>query len=55
LLLVDDNEINLRLLETFMRKRKYKLVDSTENGQLAVDAAMAHEDGYDIIFMGKSV
>lgn len=55
LLLVDDNKINLRLLETFMRKRKYKFVDSTENGRLAVDAAMAHEDGYDIIFMGKSV
>ena len=54
LLLVDDNKINLRLLETFMRKRKYKFVDSAENGQLAVDAAMAHEDGYDIIFMGES-
>jgi len=54
-LLVDDNKINLRLLETFMRKRKYKFVDSTENGRLAVDAAVAHEDGYDIIFMGKSV
>lgn len=55
LLLVDDNKINLRLLETFMRKRKYKFVDSAENGRLAVDAAMAHEDGYDIIFMGTSV
>lgn len=55
LLLVDDNKINLRLLEMFMRKRNYKLVDSTENGRLAVDAAMAHEDGYDIIFMGESV
>ncbi len=55
LLLVDDNKINLRLLETFMRKRKYKFVDSAENGRLAVDAAMVHEDGYDIIFMGKSV
>lgn len=54
LLLVDDNKINLRLLETFMRKRKYKFVDSTENGRLAVDAVLAHEDGYDIIFMGKS-
>ena len=54
LLLVDDNKINLRLLETYMRKRKYQLVDSAENGQLAVQAAEAHEHGYDIIFMGES-
>lgn len=53
LLLVDDNKINLRLLETYMRKRKYKLVDSAENGQLAVQAAESYEHGYDIIFMGK--
>ncbi len=52
LLLVDDNRINLRLLETYMRKRKYKLVDSAEDGQSAVQAAEAHETGYDIIFMG---
>lgn len=54
LLLVDDNKINLRLLETYMRKRKYTLVDSAENGQLAVQAAESHEHGYDIIFLGKS-
>jgi len=54
LLLVDDNKINLRLLETYMRKRKYKFVDSAEDGQLAVQAAEAHEYGYDIIFMGNS-
>ena len=54
LLLVDDNKINLRLLETYMRKRKYQLVDSAENGQLAVEAAESHEHGYDIIFMGQS-
>lgn len=55
LLLVDDNKINLRLLETYMRKRKYTLVDLAENGQLAVQAAESHEHGYDIIFMGKSL
>lgn len=55
LLLVDDNKINLRLLETFMRKRKYEFVDSAENGQLAVEAAMAHDEGYDIIFMDISM
>lgn len=53
LLLVDDNTINLRLLQTYMRKRKYKLVDSAVNGQLAVEAAEHHPEGYDIIFMGE--
>ena len=53
LLLVDDNKINLQLLKTFMKKRKYQSVDSAENGQLAVDAAEAHQQGYDIIFMGE--
>ena len=53
ILLVDDNKINLRLLETFMTKRKYQLVDSAENGLLAVQAAEMQEDGYDIIFMGN--
>ena len=53
LLLVDDNRINLRLLETYMQKRKYTFVDSAENGQLAVQAAEKHQEGYDIIFMGK--
>lgn len=52
LLLVDDNLINLRLLETFMRKREQKLIDSAQNGLLAVQAAERNADGYDIIFMG---
>lgn len=51
LLLVDDNKINLRLLETFMRKRKHEFVDSAEDGALAVEAARRHPEGYDIIFM----
>ncbi|KAL8715606.1 MAG: hypothetical protein Q9220_000943 [cf. Caloplaca sp. 1 TL-2023] len=55
LLLVDDNKINLRLLETFMRKRKYQFVDSAEDGQLAVEAAKKHPQGYDIIFMDLSM
>ena len=55
LLLVDDNKINLRLLETFMRKRKYDFVDSAENGQLAVEAAISQDEGYDIIFMDISM
>ncbi len=54
LLLVDDNKINLRLLETYMKKRQYKLVDSAENGESAVKAAERQAYGYDIIFMGMS-
>lgn len=52
ILLVDDNSINLRLLETFMKKRKYKLVDSADNGLLAVQA-VEHSEPYDVIFMGN--
>ena len=55
LLLVDDNKINLRLLETFMKKRNYETVDSAENGQLAVEAATSLDHGYDIIFMDISM
>lgn len=55
LLLVDDNKINLRLLQTFMRKRKYQFVDSAENGCLAVQAAEMQKNGYDIIFMDISM
>ncbi|KAL9598084.1 MAG: hypothetical protein Q9219_004715 [cf. Caloplaca sp. 3 TL-2023] len=55
LLLVDDNKINLRLLETFMRKRKYQSVDSALDGSLAVEAARKNPQGYDIIFMDLSM
>ncbi|KAL8860062.1 MAG: hypothetical protein Q9178_003611 [Gyalolechia marmorata] len=55
LLLVDDNKINLRLLETFMRKRGYELVDSAMDGRLALEAAQRHTEGYDIIFMDLSM
>ncbi|KAL1641764.1 hypothetical protein SLS58_005803 [Diplodia intermedia] len=36
LLLVDDNAVNLRLLQTFMRKRKYSAVYSAADGAQAV-------------------
>jgi hypothetical protein len=52
ILLVDDNKINLQLLQTFMLKRKYRFVDSAEDGQVAVEAVKAAEHPYDMIFMG---
>ena len=54
ILLVDDNKINLRLLATFMSKRRYNNVDLAENGQIAVEAMKKRKDGYDIIFMGDN-
>ncbi|ORY11717.1 CheY-like superfamily [Clohesyomyces aquaticus] len=38
MLLVDDNRINLKLLQTFMKKRKYTNVTNAEDGQEAVNA-----------------
>ena len=55
LLLVDDNKINLKLLQTFMRKRKYSWVDSAENGELAVRAVKSAALPYDFIFMDISM
>ena len=52
-LLVEDNKINLMLLRTFMKKRRYRNVDQAENGQLAVNAAQSRD--YDIIFMDLSM
>ena len=53
ILLVDDNRINLRLLQTYMRKRHYNLVSSADDGGEAV-RAFRQSEGYDIIFMGTS-
>ncbi|KAI9838064.1 MAG: hypothetical protein M1819_006219 [Sarea resinae] len=55
ILLVDDNKINLRLLETFMKKRKYEAVDKAEDGQCAVEAVRRNSEGYDVIFMDISM
>jgi CheY-like chemotaxis protein len=55
LLLVDDNKINLTLLRTYMRKRKYTTIDEAENGLEAVSKFQDRADGYDIIFMDISM
>ena len=60
LLLVDDNSINLKLLQTFMKKRKYTNVASASDGQQAVDSFNAALNASnlpappDIIFMDIS-
>jgi CheY-like chemotaxis protein len=54
-LLVDDNDINIRLLETFMKKRKALVLDTAENGRAAVDFFEQTSQGYDLIFMDISM
>lgn len=54
-LLVDDNAINLRLLQTFMRKRKYNSISSAENGVQAVEAVKSSSRNFDVIFMDISM
>jgi len=59
-LLVDDNAINLRLLQTFMRKRKYPTILSARDGVEAVSAFTSALDlpqaaPPDIVFMDLSM
>ncbi|OMP83141.1 Autoinducer 2 sensor kinase/phosphatase luxQ [Diplodia seriata] len=58
LLLVEDNAVNLRLLQTFMLKKGITDAATAENGKVAVDqVAKATEggSGFDIIFMDISM
>jgi CheY-like chemotaxis protein len=51
MLLVDDNQINLRLLSTYLNRRNYEVVHEAQHGLEAVRKVEARPDGYDIIFM----
>lgn len=55
ILVVEDNMVNLKLMLTFLKKRKIPTLDSAENGQLAVAAVKNDTQNYDIIFMGKLI
>ncbi|CAP92427.1 Pc13g13580 [Penicillium rubens Wisconsin 54-1255] len=54
-LVVDDNNINLHLMMTFMNKRKVVVLDKAEDGRAAVDAVENMQQGYDLIFMDMSM
>ncbi|KAE8377168.1 hypothetical protein BDV26DRAFT_264305 [Aspergillus bertholletiae] len=54
-LVVDDNSINLGLMLTFMKKRNLAVLDSAQNGKVAVDAVEQLQQGYDLIFMDISM
>jgi signal transduction histidine kinase/CheY-like chemotaxis protein len=56
LLLVDDNHINLRFLETFVKKRRPNCeYDCAEDGLQAVEAVERREAGYSLVFMDLSM
>lgn len=50
--MVDDNSINLNLILAFM-KQQLAILDSAENGELAVNAVERMRQGYDANFMNK--
>ncbi|KAK3616459.1 hypothetical protein LTR56_025950 [Elasticomyces elasticus] len=49
ILLVEDNKINLKLLETFLAKKGYTNVESAADGFQAVQAAVRQAKGFDVI------
>jgi len=52
LLLVDDNQINLRLLSTYLKRRNYEVIDEASDGLEAVKQFESRgEQGYDVVFM----
>jgi CheY-like chemotaxis protein len=54
ILVVDDNEINLKLLTGFMKKLKYEHVTAT-NGKQALDAYSASSPKFSVILMDLSM
>ena len=57
MLVVDDNAINLKLLHTFLKKRKCSRVSLAENGVVAVDVFTSAplDEPYEIVFMDVSM
>ncbi|KAK4901915.1 hypothetical protein LTR49_027170 [Elasticomyces elasticus] len=49
ILLVEDKKINLKLLKTFLAKKGYTNVESVADGFQAVQAAVRHAKGFDVI------
>lgn len=54
-LLVDDNALNLRLLNAFLKKNGYQKTQKAENGAVAVEAVKNSDGGFEIIFMDLSM
>jgi signal transduction histidine kinase/CheY-like chemotaxis protein len=55
-LVVDDNIINSKLLETYLKtKRNYTMIATADNGKVAVDTVVNAERPFNIIFMDISM
>lgn len=50
-LIVDDSEINCKMLSMLLRKLGFLLCNTAENGRIAVDAVASAQPQYDIIFI----
>lgn len=53
-LVVDDNDINLKILATFMRKIGCSY-DTASNGLIALEKYKASERRFDFVLMGQSI
>lgn len=53
-LLVDDNDINLRILATFMRKIGCSY-ETASNGLIALEKYKASKRRFDFVLMGQSI
>jgi signal transduction histidine kinase len=49
ILIVEDNQLNLLLAKTILRKQNFKIVDFAENGQIAIE--LLKKSDYDVILM----
>ncbi|KAG9233822.1 histidine kinase-group I protein [Amylocarpus encephaloides] len=54
-LLVDDNAINLRLLNTSISKRNHEAIEQAMDGLAAVNKFQGRPHGYDVVFMDISM
>ncbi|KAL5373440.1 hypothetical protein PMIN02_012435 [Paraphaeosphaeria minitans] len=55
ILIVDDNDLNRRLLGAFLKKYGCRNIQKAENGAVAVEAVKNHLKCFDIIFMDLSM
>lgn len=53
ILLVDDNELNLKLLGVFLKRNGYHNTQKAKNGLEAVQAVEECQDSFDVVFMGE--
>lgn len=52
---MEDNEINLRLIMTFLSKRDTEVLHAAMNGKIAVEMAESQNETYDFKFMDISM